>query len=87
MTVYDDLLVGGYLRPQGDELRSSAERMFGYFPKLRPRRDQLAGSLSGGEQQMLAIARAFHRWGIECNGDREPSPAIAASLHILRSAA
>jgi len=59
MTVHDNLLVGGYLRPQGDKLRGSVERMFGYFPKLRQRRNQMAGLLSGGEQQMLAIARAL----------------------------
>lgn len=59
MTVQDNLLVGGYSRPQGTKLRSSVDRMFSYFPKLRQRRGQLAGSLSGGEQQMLAIARAL----------------------------
>jgi branched-chain amino acid transport system ATP-binding protein len=59
MTVHDNLLIGGYLRPQGEQLRNSVERMFGYFPKLRQRRNQMAGSLSGGEQQMLAIARAL----------------------------
>ena len=59
MSVHDNLLVGGYLRPQGRPLHRSVERMFGFFPKLRERRDQMAGSLSGGEQQMLAIARAL----------------------------
>ena len=59
MSVHDNLLVGGYLRPQGSPLHRSVERMFGFFPKLRERRDQMAGSLSGGEQQMLAIARAL----------------------------
>jgi branched-chain amino acid transport system ATP-binding protein len=59
MTVHDNLLVGGYLQPQGSHLRDSVERMFGFFPKLRQRASQLAGSLSGGEQQMLAIARAL----------------------------
>lgn len=59
MSVHDNLLVGGYLQPQGKPLHSAVERMFGYFPKLRQRRDQMAGSLSGGEQQMLAIARAL----------------------------
>jgi branched-chain amino acid transport system ATP-binding protein len=59
MTVHDNLLVGGYLRPQGSHLRDSVERMFGFFPKLRQRASQMAGSLSGGEQQMLAIARAL----------------------------
>ncbi len=59
MTVHDNLLVGGYLQPQGSHLRHSVERMFGFFPKLRQRCNQMAGSLSGGEQQMLAIARAL----------------------------
>jgi branched-chain amino acid transport system ATP-binding protein len=59
MSVQDNLLVGGYLQPQGQSLRSSVDRMFGYFPRLRERRSQMAGTLSGGEQQMLAIARAL----------------------------
>jgi branched-chain amino acid transport system ATP-binding protein len=59
MTVHDNLFVGGYLQPQGDALHKSVERMFEFFPKLRQRRTQMAGSLSGGEQQMLAIARAL----------------------------
>jgi len=59
MTVHDNLLVGGYLQPQGSHLQNSVERMFGFFPKLRQRSNQMAGSLSGGEQQMLAIARAL----------------------------
>jgi branched-chain amino acid transport system ATP-binding protein len=59
MSVHDNLFVGGYLQPQGAHLHKSVERMFDFFPKLRQRRDQMAGSLSGGEQQMLAIARAL----------------------------
>jgi branched-chain amino acid transport system ATP-binding protein len=59
MTVHDNLLVGGYLQPQGGHLHSAVEQMFGFFPKLRQRRHQMAGLLSGGEQQMLAIARAL----------------------------
>jgi branched-chain amino acid transport system ATP-binding protein len=59
MSVHDNLLVGGYLQPQGAALQGAAERMFDYFPKLRQRRHQMAGTLSGGEQQMLAIARAL----------------------------
>lgn len=59
MTVHDNLLVGGYLQSQGAPLHSAIERMFGFFPKLRERRNQMAGLLSGGEQQMLAIARAL----------------------------
>jgi branched-chain amino acid transport system ATP-binding protein len=59
MSVHDNLFVGGYLQPQGAPLHKSVERMFDFFPKLRQRRSQMAGSLSGGEQQMLAIARAL----------------------------
>lgn len=59
MTVHDNLLVGGYLQPQGSALHSAVDRMFGIFPRLHERRDQMAGLLSGGEQQMLAIARAL----------------------------
>ncbi len=56
LTVEDNLRVGGYLRK--DDLSSDIERWFGVFPRLRERRSQKAGSLSGGEQQMLAVARA-----------------------------
>jgi branched-chain amino acid transport system ATP-binding protein len=59
MSVHDNLFVGGYLQPQGAHLQKSVEQMFDFFPKLRQRRSQMAGSLSGGEQQMLAIARAL----------------------------
>jgi len=59
MSVRDNLLVGGYLQPQGAALKGAIERMFDHFPKLRQRRHQMAGTLSGGEQQMLAIARAL----------------------------
>lgn len=57
LSVEDNLLVGGYSR-RGD-LSEDLERWFTTFPRLKERRDQLAGSLSGGEQQMLAIARAM----------------------------
>lgn len=59
MTVHDNLLIGGFLQRESSVLRTNVERMFAYFPKLSERRNQLAGSLSGGEQQMLAIARAL----------------------------
>jgi branched-chain amino acid transport system ATP-binding protein len=58
LTVGENLTIGGYARP----LRADAakrDRVFGYFPRLFERRQQLAGSLSGGEQQMLAIGRAL----------------------------
>jgi len=59
MSVHDNLLVGGYLQPQGSALHEAVERIFAFFPKLKQRRNQMAGLMSGGEQQMLAIARAL----------------------------
>jgi len=57
LSVYDNLLAGAYSR-RGDS-REDVDRWFGVYPRLKERRDQKAGSLSGGEQQMLAIARAM----------------------------
>jgi branched-chain amino acid transport system ATP-binding protein len=58
LTVEENLLVGGHSRAEA-EVRSDRDQMFERFPRLRERRTQLAGSLSGGEQQMLAIGRAL----------------------------
>jgi branched-chain amino acid transport system ATP-binding protein len=58
LTVDENLTVGGYARA-ADRDAAKRERIFGYFPRLSERRRQLAGSLSGGEQQMLAIGRAL----------------------------
>jgi branched-chain amino acid transport system ATP-binding protein len=58
LSVEDNLRVGGYLRSK-DLIDEDLERWYGVFPRLRDRRAQKAGSLSGGEQQMLAIARAL----------------------------
>jgi branched-chain amino acid transport system ATP-binding protein len=58
LTVDENLTVGGYGRPSAGDA-AKRERVFGYFPLLFERRTQLAGSLSGGEQQMLAIGRAL----------------------------
>jgi branched-chain amino acid transport system ATP-binding protein len=58
MTVADNLAVGAYSRDRAAELRSR-DRVFALFPRLAERRAQLAGSLSGGEQQMLAFGRAL----------------------------
>jgi branched-chain amino acid transport system ATP-binding protein len=58
LTVGENLTVGGYARPAARD-RAKRDRVFGYFPRLGERRTQLAGSLSGGEQQMLAIGRAL----------------------------
>jgi branched-chain amino acid transport system ATP-binding protein len=58
LTVDENLTVGGYARPIGRDA-AKRDRVFGIFPRLHERRTQLAGSLSGGEQQMLAIGRAL----------------------------
>ncbi len=58
MTVYENLLMGAYLRDDS-MIADDLERMFVYFPRLKERLDQLAGTLSGGEQQMVAMARAL----------------------------
>jgi len=57
LSVLDNLEVGGYVRK--DNLDSDVDKWFTMFPRLKERKDQLAGSLSGGEQQMLAVARAL----------------------------
>ena len=62
MPVRENLLLGGYVqfkRGRHDEVKADLERMYGLFPVLKQREHQLAGTLSGGEQQMLAIARAL----------------------------
>jgi branched-chain amino acid transport system ATP-binding protein len=59
MTVAENLQLGAISRGDMTEIAADVERMYGYFPKLKERRDQQAGTLSGGEQQMLAVARAL----------------------------
>ena len=58
LTVEENMRLGAYSR-RDSEVRQDFERIFGYFPRLRERYRQQAGTLSGGEQQMLAIARAL----------------------------
>jgi branched-chain amino acid transport system ATP-binding protein len=58
MTVYENLEMGAYLRGK-DGFDEALERVFGLFPVLKDRRKQLAGTLSGGEQQMVAMGRAL----------------------------
>jgi len=58
-TVADNLQLGAWLRRDRSAIAADLERCYGLFPRLAERRQQLAGSLSGGEQQMLAIARAL----------------------------
>ena len=59
MTVLENLRLGAYLRSDGSEIARTLESVFEGFPRLRERQSQRAGSLSGGEQQMLAIGRAL----------------------------
>jgi len=58
-TVEENLRIGAYTRGERDQVQADYERMYEYFPRLRERRRQQAGTLSGGEQQMLAVSRAL----------------------------
>jgi branched-chain amino acid transport system ATP-binding protein len=59
MTITENLQIGAYVRNDKAGIAADIERMFGIFPRLRERKDQLAGTMSGGEQQMLAMGRAL----------------------------
>jgi branched-chain amino acid transport system ATP-binding protein len=59
MSVRENLEMGAFQRKKGPEMTADFERVFGLFPRLKEREKQLAGTLSGGEQQMLAIGRAL----------------------------
>ncbi|MCB4366728.1 ABC transporter ATP-binding protein [Hydrogenophaga taeniospiralis] len=59
MTITENLQMGAYIRSDKAGIANDIERMFGIFPRLKERKDQLAGTMSGGEQQMLAMARAL----------------------------
>jgi branched-chain amino acid transport system ATP-binding protein len=59
MTVFENLEMGAYLRHRGPEFEQDLERVYSLFPRVQERRDQIAGTLSGGEQQMVAMGRAL----------------------------
>ena len=59
LTIEENLAMGAYARKNRAEIRTDVERVFELFPRLKERRSQTAGTLSGGEQQMLAMARAL----------------------------
>ncbi len=59
MTIFENLEMGAYLRSKGAEFDEDLERVYSLFPRVKERRNQIAGTLSGGEQQMVAIGRAL----------------------------
>ncbi|HOZ64710.1 MAG TPA: ABC transporter ATP-binding protein [Burkholderiaceae bacterium] len=59
MTITENLQMGAYIRKDKPEIAADIDKVFGIFPRLKERRDQLAGTMSGGEQQMLAMGRAL----------------------------
>jgi branched-chain amino acid transport system ATP-binding protein len=59
MTITENLLMGAYIRKDKAEIANDIDKVFGIFPRLKERKDQLAGTMSGGEQQMLAMGRAL----------------------------
>jgi branched-chain amino acid transport system ATP-binding protein len=59
MTITENLLMGAYIRTDKAGIASDVEKIFNIFPRLRERKDQLAGTMSGGEQQMLAMGRGL----------------------------
>ena len=58
MSIIENMQMGAYLRNDNEQIKKDVDRMFGFFPRLKERATQLAGTLSGGEQQMLAMSRA-----------------------------
>ena len=79
MSVHEHLELGAFVRKTGRDIREDIERVFETFPILKERRSQLAGTLSGGEQQMLAIGRALMSRPALCMFD-EPSMGLAPMM-------
>ena len=59
MTILENLQMGAYIRDDKADILADIDKVFGIFPRLKERRSQLAGTMSGGEQQMLAMGRAL----------------------------
>lgn len=59
LTTYENLMIGAYLRTDKDGIARDLKRVYEIFPRLEERKDQIAGTLSGGEQQMLAMGRGI----------------------------
>lgn len=82
LTVEDNLRIGAYIRRDKNEIIKSYEDVFGLFPRLKERYGQKAGTLSGGEQQMLAIGRAMMNNPKLLMLD-EPSLGLAPNLVVI----
>ena len=81
LTVLDNLLAGAYLLKDKEEIQSNLSKVYALFPALRGRLKQISGTLSGGEQQMLAIGRALmSRPKLLCID--EPSTGLAPILRV-----
>lgn len=87
MTVYENLELGAFSKEAQAEMKKSLKQVYEWFPKLEQRASQLAGTLSGGEQQMLAIARGYMSLPKLVIFD-EPSLGLAPNIvdHILNVA-
>lgn len=59
LTVYENLMMGAYSQGKNNDFKEDIEKIYDRFPRLKERRNQIAGTLSGGEQQMLAMGRAL----------------------------
>jgi branched-chain amino acid transport system ATP-binding protein len=79
LTVLDNLMLGAYLRSDRKAIAADLDKVYGLFPRLRERQRQIAGTLSGGEQQMLAMGRALMTDGQLVLMD-EPSLGLAPLL-------
>lgn len=79
LTVYENLRVGAYVKRAEEKLMENIEWIYQLFPRLKERKDQLGGTLSGGERQMLAIARALMSNPILLMMD-EPSQGLQPSI-------
>jgi branched-chain amino acid transport system ATP-binding protein len=79
MSVYEHLELGAFVRKSGKDIHHDIERVYETFPILKERRNQLAGTLSGGQQQMVAIGRALMSRPALCMFD-EPSMGLAPMM-------